>query len=152
MEEDSQIIHLGSVLDIRKYLPQRYPFLFIDKIKSLVRGKSITTIKNVTYSDCFGNPITPYFPSEYVMEIFGQAAIILFYADRADDSSNIIPLLVGIVRFNICGLARPGDCVEAEVSFEKVFSNATIINGHAFVNGKEIASARFSAAFVKKPR
>jgi 3-hydroxyacyl-[acyl-carrier-protein] dehydratase len=151
MGEDSRIIPIESDLYIRKNLPQRYPFLFIDKIKLLEPGKTIATIKNVTYSDCFGEPNKRFFPSEYLMEMFGQAAIILFYADTMKNPDEIVPLFVGIESFDVSGTARAGDCVEAEATFEKVFSKATIMSGRAFVNGEEIARAKFSAAFVSKP-
>ena len=39
---------LMDVEEIKEYLPQRYPFLLVDRIIEMNLGKSIVGIKNVT--------------------------------------------------------------------------------------------------------
>ena len=40
-------------LEVRKYLPHRYPFLLVDTVESYDLGKSLTAIKNVTNNEPF---------------------------------------------------------------------------------------------------
>ena len=56
---------LMDVEEIKEYLPQRYPFLLVDRIVEMDFGKSIVGIKNVTANEPFfighfpslGNPL-----------------------------------------------------------------------------------------------
>jgi 3-hydroxyacyl-[acyl-carrier-protein] dehydratase len=136
--------------DFLSRLPHRYPFIFVDNVVSVDAEKSIVVEKYVAYSDCFGAPEQPVFPPEYVIEVFGQAAILLFCAKGKGAESSIVTLLVGVERFDIHGAAVMGDRIEVEVSFEKVVSNAAIVSGRATVNGKLIAEGKLSAAFVPR--
>jgi 3-hydroxyacyl-[acyl-carrier-protein] dehydratase len=56
---------LFEVTQIRELLPHRYPFLLVDRVLSLVPGKSVRAIKNVTINEPFfqghfpGKPVMP---------------------------------------------------------------------------------------------
>jgi len=39
---------LLDINEIKEYLPQRYPFLLVDRVVELELGKSIVAYKNVT--------------------------------------------------------------------------------------------------------
>ena len=51
-----------DVKQIMEILPHRYPFLLVDRITALERGKSITGIKNVTFNEPFFQGHFPGFP------------------------------------------------------------------------------------------
>jgi len=42
-----------NVEEIKEYLPQRYPFLLVDRVVSMELGKSIVAYKNVTVNEPF---------------------------------------------------------------------------------------------------
>jgi 3-hydroxyacyl-[acyl-carrier-protein] dehydratase len=136
--------------DILKCLPHRYPFIFVDNVVSVNAGKSIVVEKHVAYADCFGTPKESTFPPEYIVEVFGQAAILLFYADEKGVGGSVVTLLVGVEAFEVHGAAVMGDRIEVEVRFEKVVSNAAIVSGRATVDGRLIAEGKLSAAFVSR--
>ena len=56
---------LMDVEEIKEYLPQRYPFLLVDRILEMDLGKSIVGLKNITANEPFfvghfpGQPIMP---------------------------------------------------------------------------------------------
>lgn len=131
------------------YLPHRYPFLFIDKVKSVSPGDAIQVIKNITKTDCCGSR-KHLFPFEYIIEVFGQAAILLFYADHTKNPEDYNTVLGSVDQFKIYGEVNVGDQLEAEVAFLKVISKAAIIRAKASVNGRMVAEAKnISAAFIQ---
>lgn len=74
------MVYLDSV-QMQEHLPQRYPFLFIDAIKSYdPEVPAIVAIKNVSNSDPIlqghfpGNPILP---GVVMIESMAQAAVVL---------------------------------------------------------------------------
>ena len=55
-----------DIEDIRRHLPHRYPFLFVDRVVSIDPGVSIEAYKNLSinepYFDGMGtSPVTPCF-------------------------------------------------------------------------------------------
>ncbi|HZK13200.1 MAG TPA: 3-hydroxyacyl-[acyl-carrier-protein] dehydratase FabZ, partial [Desulfobaccales bacterium] len=54
-----------SLEEIQKILPHRYPFLLVDRITSLEKGKRVVGLKNVSINEPFfqghfpGRPIMP---------------------------------------------------------------------------------------------
>ncbi len=40
-----------DVLEIRKYLPHRYPFLLVDRVVELIPGESIVAYKNISVNE-----------------------------------------------------------------------------------------------------
>ena len=43
-----------DILEIREYLPQRYPFLLVDRVTNVEAGKFIHGYKNVTVKEEIG--------------------------------------------------------------------------------------------------
>ena len=66
-------------LDISKVmelLPHRYPFLLVDRVVELERGKSLSAIKNVTINEPFFQghfPGQPIMPGVLILEALAQA-------------------------------------------------------------------------------
>jgi len=51
-----------NIDQILKQLPHRYPFLMVDKVLELERGKRIVAVKNVTINEPFFQGHYPHFP------------------------------------------------------------------------------------------
>lgn len=71
-----------SVMDIQKIIPQRSPFLLIDRIDELEPGKRAIGRKCVTYNEPFFTghfPDEPVMPGVLIIEALSQVgAVILF--------------------------------------------------------------------------
>ncbi len=67
--------------EIKKLIPHRYPFLFIDRVISMDIGQSIVAIKNVSINEEFFNghfPGHPVMPGVIGIEACAQAAGVLY--------------------------------------------------------------------------
>jgi 3-hydroxyacyl-[acyl-carrier-protein] dehydratase len=66
--------------DIKKILPHREPFLFIDKVVELEKGKKVVAIKNITGKEDYFKghfPGKPIMPGVLIAEAMAQAAVVL---------------------------------------------------------------------------
>ena len=66
--------------DIKKYLPHREPFLFIDEVIEIKENKEIHATKFISEDEYFlkGHfPNNPIFPGVIIIEALGQASGIL---------------------------------------------------------------------------
>lgn len=122
------------VLDI---LPQRYPFLMVDKVFEF-DGSKMICIKNVSGNEpCFQGhfPNKKIFPGVYVTEAMAQSAILLFaqLEGSSVESRNNIPLLYHTnIKFK--KIIVPGDQLMISVSVVKKISNAAIVEATVKVN------------------
>src|SRR3954447_11264928 len=92
-----------DIMDVRRLLPHRYPFLLVDRVIECIKGESIRAIKNVTVNEPFfpGHfPHRPVMPGVMIIEALAQAAGILAFitADVVPDEST---------RFSFGGTDRP---------------------------------------------
>jgi 3-hydroxyacyl-[acyl-carrier-protein] dehydratase len=71
--------------DIKAYLPQRYPFLMVDRVVEIEMGKRIKAYKNVTTNEEFFNghfPNKPIMPGVMIIEALAQAAGVLGFKSQ----------------------------------------------------------------------
>ena len=76
---------LMDVEEIKEYLPQRYPFLLVDRILEMDLGKSIVGLKNITANEPF---FVGHFPGQPIMPgvlIIEALACLLYTSDAADE-------------------------------------------------------------------
>ena len=141
----SQIIEL---------LPHREPMLLIDELYDIVNLKSATAVVNVSKESFFVQghfPDNPVMPGVLIVESFGQAAAALT-AHGLDKSTyeNKLVFLMGVEKARFRNPVIP-DCklllnIEAIRSHGKVWK----YKGEAFVEGKKMADAIWSATIVDK--
>jgi len=109
-------------MDIRgvlEHLPQRYPFLMIDRVLECEPGQRILAIKNVSANEpCFlGHfPGRPIFPGVLILEAMAQAAGILAFRTRdAKPDENSVYYYAGIDGARFKRPVEPGDRMEIEI-------------------------------------
>ena len=144
----------NNILEVLKLLPHRYPFLLVDKIVSCDPGKKITVLKNVTYNEPFFNghfPNYPVMPGVLIVEAFGQAAAALT-AHGIDKSTyeNKLVFLMSVEKARFRNPVIP-DC-RLELNIEAIRSHGRVwkYKGEAFVEGKKMADAQWSATIVDR--
>jgi 3-hydroxyacyl-[acyl-carrier-protein] dehydratase len=106
---------------ILKQLPHRYPFLLVDRVLAIDKGKSIKALKNVTINEPFFEghfPHRPVMPGVLMLEALAQAAALLAFdtlgASPADD---VVYYFAGIDGARFKRPVEPGDqlILEAEL-------------------------------------
>ena len=76
---------LLNVEEIKEYLPQRYPFLLVDRIVEMDLGKSIVGYKNITVNEPFFQghfPGQPIMPGVLIIEALAQVAGVLGFKSQ----------------------------------------------------------------------
>ena len=136
--------------EIIKILPQRYPFLMIDRVLELEPGKKVVAVKNVSFNEEFfaGHfPGQPIMPGVLIIEAMAQASIVLFYGENSSAKKRMSYYL-GSVKVRFLHPVFPGDQLKIVVEPIKVISGAAIVKAQAFVEEKEVAGGEIS--FIAK--
>jgi 3-hydroxyacyl-[acyl-carrier-protein] dehydratase len=132
--------------EIRKLLPQRFPFLMVDRIVALEKGKSAVAIKNVSANEIhfLGHfPHMAVFPGALILEGMAQTAILLFRKsfegelDALDDPS--VLFFFGAANARFFKPVVPGDQLRMEVTVTKAYSTGGMVEAVATVDGVKVA-------------
>ena len=111
---------LVDVQEIKEYLPQRYPFLLIDRVVEMELGKSIDAYKNVTVNEPFFQghfPHQPIMPGVLVIEACAQAAGVLgFKSQNKKPKDGFLYYFVGADDVRLRRPVVPGDQLWLEVN------------------------------------
>lgn len=137
-----------TVLDIRgilDHLPHRYPFLLVDRVLELEKGKRILAYKNVTINEPYFTghfPYLPVMPGVLQIEALAQAAGILSFQTmgRMSDSGSVY-YFVGIDNARFKHPVVPGDQLQLEVTITRISRSIWKYQGRASVDGNTTAEA-----------
>ena len=137
-----------TTLDIRailEHLPHRYPFLLVDRVLEIDKGKRIVAIKNVTINEPFfmGHfPHLPVMPGVLQIEAMAQAAGILSFQTmgRVSDDQSVY-YFVGIDNARFKRPVVPGDQLRIEVEIVRVARSIWKYSGRTTVDGQVAAEA-----------
>ena len=107
-----------DILEIKKYLPHRFPFLLIDRVVELEEGKRILAYKNITVNENVFEghfPHFPVFPGVMIIEAMAQACGVLGFKtmNKTPDDGSIY-LFAGIDNVRFKKQVVPGDRVYIE--------------------------------------
>ena len=110
-----------DIHEILKKLPHRYPFLLVDRVIELEKGKHIRCLKNVTINEPFFGghfPHGPVMPGVLMLGALAQAAALLAFEtlDVVHDE-NTVYYFAGIDGARFKRPVEPGDqlVLEAEL-------------------------------------
>lgn len=102
-----------NIVQLKEYLPHRYPFLLLDRVTACRPNEWITAIKNVTVNEPFFNghfPEEPIMPGVLMVEAMAQAAGVLgFITKNAKPRDGYIYLFAGIDKVRFKRPVIPGD-------------------------------------------
>ena len=139
-----------DVNEVIAHLPQRFPFLLIDRVKELEPGKRIVALKNVSVNEPYFTghfPHRPIMPGVLILEAMAQAAGILSFRSRGirpDDKT--VYYYVGIDNARFKKPVVPGDQLEVEVHFERELRSISKFGCVARVAGQVVAEATILCA------
>ena len=131
-----------DIHEILKQLPHRYPFLMVDRVVSMEKGKSIQALKNVTINEPFFNghfPHRPVMPGVLMLEAIAQAAALLAFDTLGvtpDDKT--VYYFAGIDGARFKRPVEPGDQLILTITIDRVRGGIWKFKGVATV-GDEVA-------------
>ena len=138
--------------DILKHLPHRYPFLFVDKIVSVVLGETIHAQKNVSINEDFFNgnfPGNPVMPGVLQVEALAQVGGILVM-NSIDEPEKHIPYLAGIENFRFRKMVSPGDTLVMRLRFEAPIKRGIAkMKAEAFVGNTLVGEGNMTATISR---
>jgi 3-hydroxyacyl-[acyl-carrier-protein] dehydratase len=132
-----------DVYEVIAHLPQRFPFLMIDRVKELELGKRIVALKNVSANEPYFQghfPGRPIMPGVLILEAFAQAAILAMLAEGTPRTDQIY-YYVGVDEARFKKPVVPGDQLELEVTFERAMRGIGKFGCVARVAGEVAAEA-----------
>jgi 3-hydroxyacyl-[acyl-carrier-protein] dehydratase/UDP-3-O-[3-hydroxymyristoyl] N-acetylglucosamine deacetylase/3-hydroxyacyl-[acyl-carrier-protein] dehydratase len=141
---------LFDIEKILKILPHRYPFLLVDKVLEMEKGKSIVALKNVTYNEPFFQghfPNLKVMPGVLLIEAIAQAGGVLLY-NSIPDPENKFVFLSKIDKAKFRRPVVPGDQIRIEVDLLKLKNKICQIRGKALVEKEVAAEGEILAAVM----
>ena len=139
---------------IRELLPHREPMLLIDELINIKKLFSATALMHVKKDSFFVQghfPNQPVMPGVLIVEAFGQAAAALTAAgiDKSEYDNKLV-FLMSVEKARFRNPVIP-DCT-LEINIEAVRSHGKVwkYKGEAFVEGKKMADAMWSATIVDR--
>ena len=140
--------------DISNLLPHREPMLLIDElydIKKLSSAKAVVNVKKDSFFVQGHFPDQPVMPGVLIVESFGQAAAALT-AHGLDKSTyeNKLVFLMSVEKARFRNPVIP-DC-KLQLKIQAIRSHGKVwkYKGEAFVEGKKMADAQWSATIVDR--
>ena len=131
--------------EIKKLIPQRFPFIMIDKVLEIEPGKHAIAVKNISGNDMvfLGHfPDKAVMPGALILEAMAQTAIILFAAGKEKQVDGKKPMYYfGSVKARFFHPAVPGDQLKIRVENVKSLPTGAYVSGEAFVDDKKITEA-----------
>ncbi|PIQ90192.1 MAG: 3-hydroxyacyl-[acyl-carrier-protein] dehydratase FabZ [Candidatus Omnitrophica bacterium CG11_big_fil_rev_8_21_14_0_20_41_12] len=134
---------------IMKILPHRQPFLFVDRITHLEKGKRAVGFKNLTINDDFFRghfPGRPIMPGVIIIEAMAQVGGVMMLA--SEENKGKLAFFMAIDNAKFRKTVVPGDKLVFEVEAGKMRSKIGSVHGKALVDGKVVAEADLMFALV----
>ncbi len=147
VENITMPIDIRGILDL---LPHRYPFIMVDRIIDVEKGKTITGLKNVTMGEPFFQghfPGEPVMPGVLILEGMAQVGSILAYLSAPKTIGDRLVYFAGLDKVRFRKVVRPGDQLIFKLEMIKLKTRIAKMVGKAYVEGELATEAELLASF-----
>lgn len=135
--------HSLNIKEIEEILPQRYPFLLIDKVLDYKENDYLIAVKNITGNEWAlggdGQGQLEEFPECLMIESALQAAIIFYHVSKNFHSKGF-KYLIGKIKVEIKDSVTVGSVLTTLVSNEKLLTSGGCVNIKINEKDREIAN------------
>ena len=135
---------------IKRCIPHRYPFLFVDRVEEIVANESAVGIKMVTVNEPHFQghfPAAPIMPGVTIVEAMAQtsAVMVALSLDLVGKNALVYFMAMDAVKFR--RKVVPGDVLRMEITTLRGGPGSKVwkFSGKATVDGQVAAQAEFSA-------
>lgn len=138
-----------NIQQIMEIIPQRPPFLLIDRVEEYTPGESAVAYKNVTINEAFfqghfpGNPIMP---GVLMIEALAQTGAIAILSQENTKGKNA--LFGGVDKLKFKRQVVPGDVLKLEVKIIRQKGPVGVGEAIATVDGKVAVKGELTFAIV----
>jgi UDP-3-O-[3-hydroxymyristoyl] N-acetylglucosamine deacetylase/3-hydroxyacyl-[acyl-carrier-protein] dehydratase len=148
---DPTVPPILSLVDLKKRLPHRFPFLLVDKIIS-INENVVVGIKNVTFNEPFFQghfPDEPVMPGVLLVEALAQAGGILVL-NNLEDPEKYSTYFLKIDKLKFKHKVVPGDTVILKMEMiEPMRRGIVAMYGQAFVGNTLVVEGEMTAQIIK---
>jgi 3-hydroxyacyl-[acyl-carrier-protein] dehydratase len=140
-----------DINQILKLLPNRYPFLLVDRVLEITPRVSITALKNVTMNEPFFQghfPDFPVMPGVLIIEALAQTAALLTFSEAK--AENAVYYFAGIDGARFKKPVLPGDQLIMTAILEREKAGIYKFQVRATVNDELAAEANITCAVRTK--
>ena len=139
---------------IKELLPHREPMLLIDELYDIKKLHSATALVKVKKDSFFVQghfPGNPVMPGVLIVEAFGQAAAALTASgiDKKEYENKLV-FLMSVEKARFRNPVIPNCKLELKIEAIRSHGRVWKYKGEAFVEGKRMADAQWSATIVDK--
>ncbi len=138
-----------DVLEVRRILPHRYPFLMVDRVLRIEGENRIVAVKNVSVNEPYFQghyPDYPILPGVLQLEALSQTAGLLLL--RKLEHTGKVCMLVSLDDVKLRRPVTPGDQLILEVEALRVRSRTALVRARGSVNGEIACEAEMSFMLV----
>ena len=136
-----------NIEEIKRLIPQRHPFLMLDRVVDIEKGKLIKAYKNVSIGEEYFKghfPNMPIFPGALTAEAMAQAACILLKKSLPDVSASLF--FVTNIKIRFFKPVVPGDQLYINVKAIKMTHIGGLFETEAIVDNNIVAKGEMTFA------
>ncbi len=138
-----------DISDIMKILPHRYPFLLVDRVIEIEKGKKGIGIKNVTINDSYFQghfPTRPIMPGVLMIEAMAQTGGVVVLTN--EDHRGKVAFFMATDNVKFRKVVTPGDQLMMEVEVVKDRTKIAQVHAVGKVNGEVVVEADMIFSFT----
>src|SRR3989338_5827263 len=130
---------------IKAIIPQRFPFLMLDRVVELEPGVRVVGLKNLTGNEWFYQghfPKKAITPGAMICEAIAQTGIVFFYVSKPRQRD--VTYLMGSLKIRFLEPVWPGDQMLIEVTPVRLMTEAGIFNAMVKVGTRVVSKGEFA--------
>jgi len=138
--------------NVKDFIPQREPFLFVDEIVESGQDYIITKKHLTGDEDFFGGhfPTNPVFPGVLMCEAAFQSGAILMGIKGDDGQFGKTAVVTRIQNAKFKNMVKPPCTLEIKVDFKEMLVHAAFFKAKLTTNDKTCLTIDFSCALISE--